>query len=443
MSDGIEKPFLGVSETARLLGVHENTVRNWMTAGTLVSARLPGSRQHRFAREGGAAPGWDGSATSAGSVFLPAGEPRFEFGTGKNIKGKAQSDYDKRVLALPADRDAIFVFATPRNWAGGRGWAAERAMDKKFKGVKTIDVHVLKGWLRATPSMHSWISERLGFHPRDAQSMSKWWEAFQGRVQHRIPASFFVAGRAREVDELLTLLEAGSPGDPVAPSDATGEVGLRLADFLPSLAEAAPDAFQDAVVAAPVSALGARDALLVSRPLRPRSRAADPGGRDRPGWSFERSTAREPAEPHDRVDRAKRRHRRRKDRRDRARAAGRARRGVVAARESLAQRTHDGVGSSQADLPWPGAEEAVGDLHRLGPLRPRAPPARAPPCRCSPAGCGGAARPRTGCPRGTRGGRRCSSPPTAARGCRRSTCATAPWSGARGSTASPAATSAP
>jgi excisionase family DNA binding protein len=285
MTQEVEAPFLTVAETARLLGVHENTVRNWVNAGTLVSARLPGAKQHKFAREevmrmvahrgnpassiapqlrrnepelvsaveldqwaassdakgtfpdlirrllaltpgisnvdiraqeGVAAPGWDGSATSAGSAFLPAGELRFEFGTEKNSKGKAQSDYDNRVSGLPADKDAIFIVATPRNWARGRGWAAERTKEKKFKGVKAIDAHALEGWLRETPSVHYWISERLGRHPHDAQTISKWWEAFQGRVRYKIPANFFAAGRTKEAGALLTLLKSGSPVDRVA-----------------------------------------------------------------------------------------------------------------------------------------------------------------------------------------------------------------------------------
>lgn len=40
--------FLSVRETARRLGVHENTVRNWVRQGVLTSARVPGSRFHRF-----------------------------------------------------------------------------------------------------------------------------------------------------------------------------------------------------------------------------------------------------------------------------------------------------------------------------------------------------------------------------------------------------------
>ena len=37
-----------VRETARRLGVHENTIRNWVREGILPTARIPGSRFHRF-----------------------------------------------------------------------------------------------------------------------------------------------------------------------------------------------------------------------------------------------------------------------------------------------------------------------------------------------------------------------------------------------------------
>lgn len=40
--------FLNVRETARSLGVHENTIRNWAREGILPTAKVPGSRFHRF-----------------------------------------------------------------------------------------------------------------------------------------------------------------------------------------------------------------------------------------------------------------------------------------------------------------------------------------------------------------------------------------------------------
>jgi excisionase family DNA binding protein len=51
MVDGVdhgEAEFLSVRETARKLGVHENTIRNWARDGILPTARIPGSRFHRF-----------------------------------------------------------------------------------------------------------------------------------------------------------------------------------------------------------------------------------------------------------------------------------------------------------------------------------------------------------------------------------------------------------
>ncbi len=41
--------LLNVRDTARVLGVHENTVRNWEERGILRAVRLPGSGYRRFA----------------------------------------------------------------------------------------------------------------------------------------------------------------------------------------------------------------------------------------------------------------------------------------------------------------------------------------------------------------------------------------------------------
>jgi MerR HTH family regulatory protein len=43
------RELLNVRDTARALGVHENTVRNWEARGLLRAVRLPGSGFRRFA----------------------------------------------------------------------------------------------------------------------------------------------------------------------------------------------------------------------------------------------------------------------------------------------------------------------------------------------------------------------------------------------------------
>jgi hypothetical protein len=42
------KELFNVRDTARALGVHENTVRNWEERGILRAVRLPGSGYRRF-----------------------------------------------------------------------------------------------------------------------------------------------------------------------------------------------------------------------------------------------------------------------------------------------------------------------------------------------------------------------------------------------------------
>jgi hypothetical protein len=161
------------------------------------------------AREGVAAPGWDGSATSTGSSFLPVGELHFEFGTDKDPKRKAEQDYEKRVNALKEPSDSIFVFATPRNWPGARKWAEEHTKDGKFARVEAMDAHRLEGWLQLTPPVHYWISERLGRQPEGVRTLDDWWRSFQPgqRVSTLsltipIPPEFFQAGRSQECAEL-------------------------------------------------------------------------------------------------------------------------------------------------------------------------------------------------------------------------------------------------
>jgi hypothetical protein len=45
------RELLNVRDTARDLGVHENTIRNWEARGLLRAVRLPGSGFRRFAVE--------------------------------------------------------------------------------------------------------------------------------------------------------------------------------------------------------------------------------------------------------------------------------------------------------------------------------------------------------------------------------------------------------
>ena len=165
------------------------------------------------AHEGTAAPGWDGTATSDGSSFLPKGELRFEFGTNKQPKTKADDDYQKRAEKVTGKSDEIFVFATPRNWANAASWAEGRRQEGVFASVEAYDAHRLEGWLQSVPAVHLWISELLEKPVSGAQTLTSWWEEFQGRLKPKtkIPAEFHIAGREEAQQRTIRLLEQRSP----------------------------------------------------------------------------------------------------------------------------------------------------------------------------------------------------------------------------------------
>ena len=158
------------------------------------------------AREGTAAPGWDGTATSDGSSFLPKGELRFEFGTNKDPQAKANKDYNTRAKKVTGKSDEIFVFVTPRNWLNGASWAKKRRQEGVFASVEAYDVHRLEGWLQSTPAVHFWISEQLGKSVSGAQTLTSWWERLRRNCVIEVPTGFHTAGRHQQADKLLDLL---------------------------------------------------------------------------------------------------------------------------------------------------------------------------------------------------------------------------------------------
>ena len=158
------------------------------------------------AHEGTAAPGWDGTATSDGSSFLPKGELRFEFGTDKQPKTKADADYEKRVEKVPGKSDEIFIFATPRNWANAASWAKGRRQEGVFASVEVYDAHRLEGWLQSTPAVHYWLSEKIGKPVEGAQTLTSWWEGFRGNCTIKVPSAFHAVGREKESKRLVQLL---------------------------------------------------------------------------------------------------------------------------------------------------------------------------------------------------------------------------------------------
>jgi hypothetical protein len=159
--------------------------------------------------EGTSAPGWDGRADSSAASFLPKGSLRIELGVGRDPKGKADDDYEKRRddVTDASRANSIFVFITPRRWSNAENWADGRRKEGVFKDVRVLDADDLQGWLEATPAAHHWISEHLGRRPQDALTLEQWWGRFQNRTQPPLPAELFLTGRDAERQKLLAFID--------------------------------------------------------------------------------------------------------------------------------------------------------------------------------------------------------------------------------------------
>jgi excisionase family DNA binding protein len=165
------------------------------------------------AGEGTSLRGWDLQATATQPTpWLPAGQLRLELGVGASPRTKAEKDYIARTRD-PVDvdpREACFIFVTPRRWAGGAKWAAEKETEGVWRRVRVLDGDDLEAWLEVEPAVRVWISEQMGLQPRGVMTAEQWWARFRGSTRPALPPALFLAGREGERDRLRAAL-AGPP----------------------------------------------------------------------------------------------------------------------------------------------------------------------------------------------------------------------------------------
>jgi hypothetical protein len=127
------------------------------------------------AGEGVQAGGWDGIIKADKvNAFVPDGICVWEMGANRDVKGKADSDYVKR-LKNPLDVDpahSTFIFVTPRKWGTKAEWATSKKADGVWLDVRAYDAEDLEQWLETAPAVHLWLSVLLGKHPEDSMGGS-------------------------------------------------------------------------------------------------------------------------------------------------------------------------------------------------------------------------------------------------------------------------------
>ncbi len=204
--------------------------------------------------------GWDGWVEAgAATPWIPEGKSGWEFGTNKNPKSKAESDYAARASVPPDEKaECTFVFVTPRNWPGKTAWARSKQAEGDWKAVRAFDASDLEQWLEESIPAQMWLAEHLdmqvgGFETLD-QCWQRWEEASEPKMTPKIFEPSILAYRkpfkdwlekpserpfvvaADSIDEALAFLACLFQDSTIAPRSRDLAAVFKSAETLRTLA---------------------------------------------------------------------------------------------------------------------------------------------------------------------------------------------------------------
>ncbi len=203
------------------------------------------------AGEGTRYEGYDGMVTAGkGNAFVPPDRSVWEMGVTKNVKGKADGDYAKRTES-PGDIDpsrTVFVFVTPRRWAGKNAWVEEKRKAGEWRDVRVVDADDLETWLHLAPAVHIWISGLVGKDPGDCEDLETFGQHWQEATLPPLPSELILAGRAASVERLIAFVR-GPAGIFTVQADSQEEALVFIAATIEQLSPNERDAlFSRAVI---------------------------------------------------------------------------------------------------------------------------------------------------------------------------------------------------
>ena len=153
---------------------------------------------------------------SKGNYPIPDGISVWEFGTGKDPKGKADDDYEKRCKIHLVEDPSIctFVFVTPKEWKAGEDWAKEKSKDGFWKEVRVINAGILDEWIEQVPSVGAWLAKMflVGKYPSEGiDATDYFWDRWStGLGGLKILPELLLGGRENQAKELLQKTEKPS-----------------------------------------------------------------------------------------------------------------------------------------------------------------------------------------------------------------------------------------
>lgn len=180
-------------------------------------------------------PGWDGLVEAdEGTPWVPAGRSGWEFGTNEDPKAKAESDFEKSVRALDENErmQTVFVFVTPRRWAGKATWVAAKQAKGFWKGVRAYDASDLEQWLEQSLPAQAWFANETHVSAEDVRSLDKCWDDWANVSNPPLTGALFSSAISATKRTMLSRLSKPSEGPLLISADSTEEALAFLAQLL-------------------------------------------------------------------------------------------------------------------------------------------------------------------------------------------------------------------
>lgn len=169
--------------------------------------------------------GWDGIVEILeGNSFIPDGYSGWEMGVDRDVKKKANGDYQKRCtdpLGLSL-AETTFIFVTPRKWKNKKAWEQEKNNEGIWAEVRAYDADDLEQWLELAPTVHTWFARLIGKWTEDAQDLENFWQEWSSATEPVLIPQLYLASREQAVERVQNWL-AASPSKLTVQADSKEE----------------------------------------------------------------------------------------------------------------------------------------------------------------------------------------------------------------------------
>lgn len=144
------------------------------------------------------------------SIYVPAGDSVWEFGTNKDSLEKVNEDYEKRThdsLGISKE-DACFCFVSPKIWAYSKSIDEWQFEHTDWKQVKIYDASILCDWINSEPAVCAWLMEKAYHKPVSFTTLEYAWTQFSNKASPPFSHSLFLSDRDDEVEIFANNLQS-------------------------------------------------------------------------------------------------------------------------------------------------------------------------------------------------------------------------------------------